>query len=152
MTISLKHLALSLNCTVSLWAHIMVFCCHFSNIPWNPVYFSPSSKAVPVQILSLQRFPEGQPKDPRGLCPSQTLWQHPLPWPTPAALSHAPASVQIAPDHRRRQPRVRERPDWRDVAVWNLMLSWQQKIQTVMFIAIFTSKGLGWLRLLKKMF
>lgn len=68
----------------------------------SALFFSHSSKAIPVQVLSLQRLPEGQPEDPRPLCPPQALWQQPVPGSPPPTLAHAPEALQIASEYHRR--------------------------------------------------
>lgn len=73
-----------------------------SLVSLSALFFFHSSKAIPVQVLPLQRLPEGQPEDPRPLCPPQALWQQPLPGSPPPTLTHAPEALQIASEYHGR--------------------------------------------------
>lgn len=96
--------------------------------------FPSSPEAVPVQVLSVQRVPEGQPEDPRPVRPPQALRQQPVPRPPPATLTRAPGAPQTARGCRGRRRRVGK--GQLHVAVWDLMLSWQQQIRTVLITAL----------------
>lgn len=98
------------------------------------VFPSCSPEAVPVQVLPLQRIPEGQPEDPRPVRPPQALRQQPVPGPPPPPLARAADVLQSASEYRGRRPRVGQGPDWHDITLWDLTLSWQQRIQTVIIV------------------
>lgn len=74
----------------------------FSLVSLSALFLSHSPEAIPVQVLPLQRLPEGQPEDSRPLRAPQALWQQPLPGSPPPTLTHAPEALQIAAEYHGR--------------------------------------------------
>lgn len=93
-----------------------------------------SPETVPVQVLPLQRVPEGQPEDARPVRPPQALRQQPVPGPPPPPLARTADALQSASEYRRKRPRGGPGPDWHDITLWDLTLSWQQRKHTIIIV------------------